>query len=207
MKKFLSVILSLILILSAFCITASAAYEPKAEAAIKNFDFEKGVQFEFHIDGIPTTTLYVKGDKIASEMNVEGHNLKLILKGDSLYMYFTDFPFVYFEHKDSEMPELKDALGTLEFDAQFIEGSETVYKFETETYYVEKYATDDGETIEYYFLGDELKLIKSTDDENATTEIEIVSTEVDDDVFELPFFSFNITPIFELLTSFLEMTM
>lgn len=199
MKKFLLVILSLVLILSAVCVTAFAADKPKAEDAI-NFNLEKGLQFEIRIDDIPTTMLYVKGDKIASEMKVEGYNLKLILKNNSFYMYFTDFPFVYFEHKDSEMPDLQDALGTLQFDAEFVEAVETEYQ--SEIYYVEKYATDDGVTIEYYFLDDELKLLKSTDDENVTTEIEIVSTEVDDDVFELPFFAFNITPIFEFLTSF-----
>lgn len=206
MKKLLSVILSAILILSAFSVTAFAADEPKAEEAIKNFDFEKGVQFEFRIDGIPATTLYVKGDKIASEMNVEGHNLKLILKGDSLYMYFTSFPFIYFKHKDADMPELEEALGTLHFNAQFIEAFEAEYS--SETYYVEKYMTDDGGFLEYYFLDDELKIIRSTDGETtSSTEIKIVSTELDDDVFELPFFSFDITPIFELLVSFIEMIM
>lgn len=199
MKKLLSVVLSVIMILSAACVTAFATETHYAEDAIKSLDFEKGIKFEIRITDIPLTVLYVKGDKTAAEMSIDGHNLKLILKDNTLYTYFTDFPFIYFELKNTDMPELEETLGTLEIDALFIESYEAEY--DSKIYYVEKYASDDSMTLEYYFLDDELKMIRSNDDENYTTEIKIISTEVDDDVFDLPFFSFNITPIFEFLSS------
>lgn len=200
MKKFLSVILSVILIFSAVSVTAFAAGTPKAEDILKSLDLEKGMEFEICVDYIPATTLWVKGNKVAAQMNIDGFDLKLILKDGTLYMYFTDFPFVYFEHEDADMPELDEAVSSLEIDGLFVESFEKEYN--SKTYYVEKYAAGDGATLEYYFLDDELKMVRSTDDENYTTEIEIISTEVDDDVFELPFFCFNITPILNLFFNF-----
>lgn len=200
MKKFICIILSMIIVFSAFSVTSFATYTPKAEEAIKNLDFEKGVSFKLTYGASETLIMHRKDNKLALELIHDGVDFRMIADGNTAYLYFTKFPFFYFKAEG-----IADELFPSEFfdDSFFIDDSFFVVNFKENytktvngvTYNVEKYTDEDDFVYEFYLIDDELKIVESSFDTNLLNRLEILSTEVDDKEFRPPFFAINITPI------------
>lgn len=202
MRKFLSLILSLLLIFSAFSVTAFADFDtPKAETTIENIDFEKGVSIlfsTFSASDFPDSVLYIKGEMLAMETSVEGINVKLIIKNNLLYIYFADFPFFYYKEENIDISEYTAIFENINMDAEFSKNYQET--LDGITYDIEEYITADGELLRYYIFEGNLKyaeIISKANDEYSHIKLEILSTELDNSIFEPPFFSFDITPILD----------
>lgn len=196
MKKFICIILSMIIVFSAFSVTSFATYTPKAEEATKKLDFEKGVSMELS-DGNEIYTLYIKNNKFASEMDIYGHNAKTIYADRTFYLYFTAFPFFYFEIKDLEEISIDDLMPDDLEEFEFVRGYQKTSG--GKTYDIEIYVSNQNTTSEFCLLDGELISIETygtyEGNENYYSYLEIISTEVDDKEFKPPFFAINITPI------------
>ena len=199
MKKFLSVILSVILILSAFSVCASGFDELKAEQMLKD-----GISMRITTRGegySSESTVYYKDGKMAMEANVEGIDLKLICKNDTAYLYLLKLPFFHIKQEGLELPDFLSEIKNMEVPEEEFSRTyqETVNGV---TYKVDEYLTEDNEIVKYYYIGDELKIIDTSNgdfDNFSATKAEILSTKLDDSVFELPFFSLDISPILEFI--------
>lgn len=195
MKKFVSIILSMIIILSAFSIT-TFAYTPKAKEAIKNINFKDGLVLT--ITGYSESEnieIYFKENKAACNLSIDGFDLTVISIDDAFYVYLTKFPFFYFETNIYEEIFPTDIFYDSEFEADYVENY--IKTIDSTTYNIEKYAYDDENTVECYFLGETLKIIESKS-EDFLVRFEI-TTEINDEKFRLPPFAINITPIINLL--------
>ncbi len=126
MKKFICIILSMIIVFSAFSVTSFATYTPKAEEAIKNLDFEKGVSFKLTYGASETLIMHRKDNKLALELIHDGVDFRMIADDNTAYLYFTKFPFFYFKAEG-----IADELFPSEFfdDSFFIDDSFFVVNF------------------------------------------------------------------------------
>jgi len=196
MKKLICIILSMIIVFSAFSVTSFASYTPKVEEAIKSLDFEKGVSMEL-LNETGEYTLYVKDNKFASEIDIYGFKAKGIYADKTFYLYFTDFPLFYFKIEDIEEITIENLIPDESVEFEFVREYQTTNG--DTTYDVEIYVTEQNITYEVYLLDGELISIETygtyEGNENYYNYIEIISTEVDDKEFRPPFFSINITPI------------
>lgn len=211
MKKITSIVLTaVILIMSVFSVSAFAQEQTKAEKWIQN-NQGQNLEYEFLLyseigNSQSTNHAYVKGDKISIIADIpltetETFKLKVVVSDGYLYMLLPSFPFFHLKYRAD------DVIGSSLDDITSIEDMTLVNSYEiTEgqiTYYIEEYADDKGTTGKFYFIGDELfKTETSGVDENGLsvyTSLEIISREVDDSVFEIPWYSVNISPFFDFM--------
>lgn len=133
------------------------------------------------------------GDNVLVESTINGTEFKMIENPKGKFMYFPKIPFLYFK-----------------FDKYFEESFLFVYgipenlvfvkAYEESGYYVEEfYNINTDVTCRYYFIGDELKLEKGTD--NSTKEY--LSHEVDESEIKLPDFCIDATLLLPLFLLFL----
>ncbi len=208
MKKIISVILSVLITISVFSIGAfSVDAEPtRFEKWMSNHevDNELAVQINVRIDGLLAGFLksnaYLKGDNLAMTFDFDGKEIKAVSKDGNLLLFFTEFPFIHYKMK------LEDVFGSTDADFSnciFVEAYET--ELEEKTVWVEEYIFEsDGQEypIISYFEGDELKKLtfeQNIADMNLEVEFEILSEEVDDEVFKLPTFSLDVTFFVDIL--------
>lgn len=198
MKKILSLFLSALFIFGAFSINAHAQEPTKTDLWFENekaFEFSADVTVYSEDTKDYSYTAFVKGQNICLK-NVPFINyakVNLIINGDNIYMCFSKFPFVYFqfdgEQLDLEELELRELMTFIGCYEKTINSN---------NYYVEEFLDDESITYKFCFSGEELKLI-ITEDEYTETYQEISYEPVNDSVFEPPFFSINITPLFKLI--------
>ena len=216
MKKSLSILLAVtILMLSLFTMNAFAtetktdalfdAIEEKKEVAVT---FRTGRSEEFGDSYSAVNTVYLKGEKIAYDLNNGTLTLRTFVDGENLVSYIPAFPFVHMKVKELAFgginlwDTIKNASDfTMEF-LVFVKAYET--EIDGVTYYVEEFS-DRGSVINsFFYVGDELKILKAQDFEKETiqyTYFEKVSLEVDDDVFEMPKISFDFTAVMKFFLS------
>ena len=210
MKKSLSVLLAVtILMLSLFSMNAFAAetktdalfdaIEEKKEIAVT---FRTGRSQEFGDSYSAINTVYLKGEKIAYDLNNGTITLRTFADGDSLVSYIPAFPFVHMRVKDFDFGAI-NLWDTIKSASDFtMEFLVFVKAYETEIdgvkYYVEEFS-DRGSVINsFFYVGDELKILKAQDFEKDTiqyTYFDKVSVNVADDIFEMPKISFDFTAI------------
>ncbi|MBQ9851171.1 MAG: hypothetical protein IJO36_10760 [Clostridia bacterium] len=191
MKKLLSLLLAFVLAVGVFSI---AAYADNHQ--LPDFSAISAEVYLTNPDGV-TNHLYLKNGKaFVDGMKLpifNGISIKtnILLDGNYLYIYLTSFPLFYFKFNVGEI--------------EYIDPTDTEYtyiksyneKIGNTTYYVDEYMHEDT-TSKYYYLNDEFKFCKSIED-GYTTTMTLESTDVDDRIFKIPFYSINITFIFDWL--------
>lgn len=208
MKKIISVILSVLITISVFSIGAfSVDAEPtRFEKWMSNHevDNELAVQINVRIDGLLAGFLksnaYLKGDNLAMTFDFDGKEIKMVSRDDDLLIFFAKFPFMHYKMKSEVIFGSGDTdLSGYSFDGEY----ELV--LEERAFWVEEYTFEsDGEKyqVSAYFEGDELKKItvgQNITDMDMEIEFEILSEEVDDEVFKLPTFSLDVTFFVDIL--------
>ncbi len=211
MKKIISVILSVLIAISVFSIGAFAieAEPTRLQKWMNNYESDNGLAVKINVRvgdylmGFIKCNAYFKGDNFAMIIDYDGREIKMVSKDDDLLLFLTKFPFVHYKMKS----ELVFGSGETDFsDYSFDGGYELV--LEERTFWVEEYTFElDGEKYQTstYFEGDELKKItvgQNISDLKLEIEFEILSYEVDDDMFKKPFFSIDVTFLVDILLKF-----
>lgn len=203
-KKLLSLLLAATLVFSMFSFTAFAEEATRTEQWFEKHHNEFHMKFlSINLDGEKYTyEVYLKNNKSLME-NVpfsDGIYVNLLFDGEKYFLYPTKFPFIHFELPVEEeyVPD-DDLLSGIEELYYLGSYTETI---DSKEYYIEKFTDDEyycaySTLFEFYFEGDELKMIVA--DKDYDMRAEIISTEIDDSEFEPPFFSINLTPFFEFL--------
>lgn len=209
MKKIISAALvAVILVISVFSVSAFAQEQTKAE----KWDDKDLMQFEAFIrsetDGeIVNAHMYIKDKKISfiSEFPLTDNKdvtMKVIISDGHFYLIFPSFPFFYLKYEitDELLPYIGKISATDEttlVNCTEITDGDTIY-------YVEEYVYNNGTSSKFYFVGDELyKLESKAFDEygvSLKSEIQIVTCEVDDSMFEIPWYSINLTPLLIIIS-------
>ncbi len=208
-KHLISILFALVFSVLFFCVSASAteAEPTKAEKWYNEAHAVTGMVSDITIgDGYSSITerVYSKGDKAAAEVDLNGSKIRVITDSKDLILFNPDMPIfhVKFSGLGEIMVEIPEGVPT-EFSLDFVKAYE--HTEGEKTYYIEEFTDADGTVYKYYFLGDELILVDavvSAEGETITTRIMIISYEVDDEVFEIPWYSINLYPIVMILTLF-----
>ena len=206
-KKILSLLLSATLIFSMFSLTAFAQETTKAQTWIENHAHEIHFKTISNFDNSENVyEFYVKNDKmLIKNAPMENFiNLDVLYDGESYYIYPSKFPFLHFMITDGTGYNPAQDIIPTSLDGYYFIKSYTK-TINSKEYYVEAFNDFEeyngySSLIEFIFEDDELKFIASDDDFDSR--IEIISTQVDDSVFEPPFFSINLTAIFTIISRF-----
>lgn len=217
MKKTLSIIMSVILIVSVFSLNAFAA-TTKTEALLDKLNASKEVAVTLTAGDIAlfgsasdaTDTIYIKDDKVAYEYKAGFINARLVLENDEIIGFMPAFPYVHVKLDSAAIGSI-DVWGLIEEATNLTLGvlnyvgskEETV---EGKTYYVEEFNDRAQVTSQFFYDGDDLKILKVYDAQTGSvqyTYFEDIAFEVDDSIFKLPLISFDLTPV--LKTLFLAM--
>ncbi len=209
MKKHLISMFFALIIGVIFCVSASAteAEPTKAEKWYNEAHAVTGMVTDITIGdeySSVTQRLYSKGDKAASEIDLDGTRIRVIVDSKNLIIFNPDMPIFHVKFKGlgEIMVEIPEGVPT-EFSLEFVKAYE--HTEGEKTYYIEEFTDADGTVYKYYFLGDELILVDATikaESETVTTRMMIISYEVDDEIFEIPWYSINLYPIVMLITMF-----
>ena len=211
MKKTISVLLSVLIAISVFSIGAFAAEtEPtKFEKWISNHevDNELAVKLNVHaggyLMGFIKADAYFKGDNFAMTIDFNGREIKMVAEDDDLLIFLTKIPFMHYRMK------AEDVFGSENMDfSDFSFDREYELVIEERTFWVEEYTFEsDGEKYQMsaYFEGDELEkitVVQNIADMDIELEFEILSYEVDDKMFKMPFISIDVTFLVDILLKF-----
>ncbi|MBQ7295797.1 MAG: hypothetical protein IJW86_06350 [Clostridia bacterium] len=215
MKKTISLIIAVVLAFSLFSVGTFAA-GTKTEALFDTAEQTKEVAVTFRTGMLPefgsaysaVNTVYLKGDKIAYDFDNGFIELRTVLQDDGLYSYLTTFPFIHMQTSDLTLGNTdiwQTIKGLSDFTMDFLV---FVKSYETTidgtTYYVEEFS-DRGSVINsFFYVGDDLKVLKAQDFMKGTiqyTYFDNISLSVDDSIFELPAVSFDLTGIMKIILS------
>ena len=109
MKKTISVILSLLIAISVFSISASAveAEPTRFEKWISDNESGNGIAVKMNVRaggyliGFMKFNAYLKGENFAMTIDFDGREIKTVKKGDDLLIFLTKFPFMHYKMKAS----------------------------------------------------------------------------------------------------------
>lgn len=207
MKKHLISILFALILGVIFCVSASATESEttKAETWYNEAHAVTGMISDITIgDGYSSITerVYSKGDKAAAEVDLDGTKIRVITDSKDMILFNPDMPLfhVKFSGFGEIMVEIPEGVPT-EFSLDFVKSYE--HTEGDKVYYIEEFTDADGMVYKYYFLGDELILVDNLityEEDTITTRIMIISYEVDDEIFEVPWYSINLYPLVMILT-------
>lgn len=206
-KKILSLLLSATLIFSMFSLTAFAQETTKTEAwfeeHIQEIHYKVTTEFDNNINEYE---YYLKDSNflIKNVPSTDLHaNLNISYNGEICCIYLSKFPFIHVtipvdSNNFSPLGDLPLSFEDL-FDTLYYIDSYTK-TVNSKEYYVEAFSIDKNlneysEVTEFYFEEDELKFVLDNE-----YRMEFISTQIDDSVFEPPFFSINLTAIFTIIS-------
>lgn len=212
MKKIMSIVLTaVILIMSVLSVSAFAQEQTKAEKWIQN---NKTQNPELEIvcnssenEGVSSVAeFYMKEGKFAciQAFPITEHvnlNVKVLVIDGTVYMLLPSFPYIHLkiENLQVDLPSF-DEIFPYENMIYVKSGEITEGQI---TYYTEEYVYENGEKIIYYFNGEELIKTETYYDDGYDCSLylcnEIISREVDDSVFEIPWYSINISPFIDFM--------
>lgn len=216
MKKLLSITLVIAIVAAVFSVNVFAAETTKTEALLEKMNTSKEVSVtlrtgkgeELGSDYGVTSTVYAKDDKFAFDLYNGFVNMRAVATDGKIVGYLPIFPFFYLEI-DSDITsgeDIWDAVKglsdiTMGFLYHVDDYNETVDGTE---YYVEEFNDREYVTSKFYYIDDELKMLRAEDVQKKTvqyTYFDEISFEVEDGVFDVPAFAINLTFIFEILFS------
>ncbi len=229
MKKFLSFMIAVIMIFSACSLGAYAALDaeipqpPKGQSETERFfnrleenkeislTFRTGRTKEFGDSYSVINTVYLKGDKIAYDLNNGFVEIRSILNKDNgLTCFFPVFPFVHMNVKELSLGDVdiwKNIKDLSDFSMEFlIFAGAYLETIDGVTYYVEDFWDRGTVTNSFYYVGGELKVLRAVDTAYNTTQytyFDNVTLSVEDSVFEMPPVSFDISVILKFFISIL----
>lgn len=211
MKRFLSVLLAAVMLVSGFCINVFAAETPKADALLDRLETEDEVSVTINSGStrlfgfLPAdikNTVAVKGNSIAYEYTAGSLKVRVIASEEGIYAFVPTLPFFYVKLDRNPLEGadiwqmVKDAANLTQGFIRYLESyNETV---DGKEYYVEEYDDRELVTSKFYFDGDELKMLKVEDSSTHSvqyTYFDDISFEVDDSFFEVPSGAFDLSPI------------
>lgn len=211
MKKILSVILSALIILSVFSVGAFAveAEPTKYEKWCETHDLNNGISVKIHtrannmLISLFSVIIYAKDGKLAAVAEFDGKEFKAVTNDGDLCIFMTKLPIFHYKIKGDEL------FGSIDMDLTLDESTSFVGSYETEfngkALFVEEYLYESDSqpmTMKFYFDGDELIYFGAEEkiaDMDIEIYFEILSLEVDDDIFEMPFFSLDVTFLVDML--------
>ncbi len=209
MKKTLfSVIFALALSFMMF-VTASATETSKAEEWYYSNKAATGLVVDVIVEKDGTEvkqTLYSKGEKSATEAMIGNSLIRIITDSKDVIIFNPETPFIHVKYRG--MAEDIIASTPLPDNTKFLL---TFVKSYEETvgetvYYVEELVHEKESTVyKYYFIGNELDRIEATQQKDGATinaTMDIISYEVDESVFKVPWYSINIAFLIKLFMIF-----
>ena len=212
MKKTLSVLLaSIILIMSVFSLTAFATESPKTDALLDkletedefcvNFTSGQSTIFSF-LGKNPANQIAVKNNEISYEIDNGFIVIRVVANKAGVYAYIPSFPFMYVK-LDSKILAIADIAELLEKTSNLTQGfiqfvdsyNET---FEGTEYYVEEYNDREFVTSKFYYIGDELRILKVENSKTKSvqyTYFDGIEFTANDELFDVPVLAIDVTPI------------
>lgn len=206
MKKVLSILLALIVALSAFSMAAFAADAPKTktEALLDKLYTATELQVSFTPDkkfasDLPMSamTVYAKGNDIAVDTKLGFLPVRAVKAGDACYAYSTLLPFAYLSIDSKVIDGIIGDKDIWEYVHQTVDSARLLLayvksydeKIGDETYLVEEFNDREHVTTKFYYKDDMLKLINVYDDADKSTQVTTIndySFTVDTAVFKAP---------------------
>ena len=211
MKRFLSVILAAVMMMSAFCFTAYATEAtPKADALLDRFETEDEVLVTLNsgksnlfgfMSADVKNTIAVRDDTVTYEYSTGFIKIRVLAKDTGIYAYLPSLPFFYVKldfnpFGSADIWEfVKKAANLTQGFTRYIDSyTETV---DGKEYYVEEYDDREFVTSKFYFDGDDLKMLKVEDASTKSvqyTYFDEISFDVDNSYFRIPTGAFDATP-------------
>lgn len=217
MKKSIALVLALVIMLSVFSLGAFAA-DTKTEALFDAVEEKKEITVTFRTgksdtfgDSFsPTNTVYMKGEDVAydfdngffrlSTMTYEGKLLSFLPAFPYIHMTVVDLPFV-----QVDVWSVIEKLSNFTMEFLVYQGC-YITEINGVTYYVEEF-NDRGSVVNsFYYVGDDLKVLKAQDFAKKTvqyTYFDNVSMTTDTAVFHRPAVSFELTAVLTFLLTIL----
>ena len=206
MKKVLSILLALIIALSAFSMAAFAADAPKTktEALLDKLYTATELQVSFTPDkkfasDLPMSamTVYAKGNDIAVDTKLGFLPVRAVKTGDACYAYSPLLPFAYLSIDSKVIDGIIGDKDIWEYVHQTVDSARLLLayvksydeKIGDETYLVEEFNDREHVTTKFYYKDDMLKLINVYDDADKSTQVTTIndySFTVDAAVFKAP---------------------
>ncbi len=214
MKKVLSIILAMLVVLSSFCgLNAYAVEEvkPKTDAILDRLESEEELLVTLKAGStnlfgfLPaeiTNTVAVNADSIVYQYSVGFISVRVIASKDGIYAYLPEIPYFYV--KLEGLPAIGDEIWSWVKDGAditqlFIEyqGNYTE-EVNGKEYYVEEYNDREFVTSKFYYEGDTLVFLNVTDSSTGSvqnTYFDVISFDVEDSFFAVPEDAFDVTPL------------
>ncbi len=206
MKKVLSILLALIIALSAFSMAAFAADAPKTktEALLDKLYTATELQVSFTPDkkfasDLPMSaiTVYAKGNDIAVDTKLGFLPVRAVKTGDACYAYSPLLPFAYLSIDSKVIDGIIGDKDIWEYVHKTIDSARLLLayvksydeKIGDETYLVEEFNDREHVTTKFYYKDDMLKLINVYNDADKSTQVTTIndySFTVDAAVFKAP---------------------
>ena len=206
MKKVLSILLALIIALSAFSMAAFAADAPKTktEALLDKLYTATELQVSFTPDkkfasDLPMSamTVYAKGNDIAVDTKLGFLPVRAVKTGDACYAYSPLLPFAYLSIDSKVIDGIIGDKDIWEYVHKTVDSARLLLayvksydeKIGDETYLVEEFNDREHVTTKFYYKDDMLKLINVYDDADKSTQVTTIndySFTVDAAVFKSP---------------------
>ena len=206
MKKVLSILLALIIALSAFSMAAFAADAPKTktEALLDKLYTATELQVSFTPDkkfasDLPMSamTVYAKGNDIAVDTKLGFLPVRAVKTGDACYTYSPLLPFAYLSIDSKVIDGIIGDKDIWEYVHKTVDSARLLLayvksydeKIGDETYLVEEFNDREHVTTKFYYKDDMLKLISVYNDAGKSTQVTTIndySFTVDAAVFKAP---------------------
>ena len=206
MKKVLSILLALIIALSAFSMAAFAADVPKTktEALLDKLYTATELQVSFTPDkkfasDLPMSaiTVYAKGNDIAVDTKLGFLPVRAVKTGDACYAYSPLLPFAYLSIDSKVIDGIIGDKDIWEYVHKTVDSARLLLayvksydeKIGDETYLVEEFNDREHVTTKFYYKDDMLKLINVYNDADKSTQVTTIndySFTVDAAVFKAP---------------------
>ena len=206
MKKVLSILLALIIALSAFSMAAFAADAPKTktEALLDKLYTATELQVSFTPDkkfasDLPMSamTVYAKGNDIAVDTKLGFLPVRAVKTGGACYAYSPLLPFAYLSIDSKVIDGIIGNKDIWEYVHKTVDSARLLLayvksydeKIGDETYLVEEFNDREHVTTKFYYKDDMLKLISVYNDADKSTQVTTIndySFTVDAAVFKAP---------------------
>lgn len=218
MKKIISLILALVIALSVFSLSAFAA-DTKTETLFDAIEEKKEVTVTFRTGRSQTfgesfsviNTVYMKGDDIAYDFDNGFFKIRTVTDDGNLVSFFPSFPYIHMTtflnlpFVNIDLWSAVEKLSNFTMDFLVYQGSYTT-TIDGVTYYVEEF-NDRGSVVNsFYYVGDDLKVLKAQDFAKKTiqyTYFDYVAVNADSGAFHRPVISFEFSAVMTVLLGLL----